>query len=320
VTLDDLLTRLHRVSKCGAGYVACCPAHDDRHPSLSIGVGATGRILVHCFAGCAPEQIVSALGLSLADFSNGAGRVSQVAPRRTRQPTAHELAELRSYALDCCARLLDRQQGGQALGYLAERFGIGQEDAGSLGLGYDPGRDEISRPPFLGFAFRRPRLVVPLALPGRLVSLQARGFDVREPRWASPASPPAWGRVGTFALNRSDPVVLCEGPSDALAAVGAGLAVAFVRGAALCSSPTSTQRTLDPLLPVLRGRHIVVTGDGDEAGRQFSAESVAFLASAGRIDARTFDPGEGLDLARLFTRDREGTGRRLRSLFWRAVA
>ena len=30
-----------------------CPAHADRSPSLSVAEGQDGRVLVHCFAGCA---------------------------------------------------------------------------------------------------------------------------------------------------------------------------------------------------------------------------------------------------------------------------
>jgi hypothetical protein len=32
--------------------MACCPAHDDRNPSLSVRRAPDGRVLVHCFAGC----------------------------------------------------------------------------------------------------------------------------------------------------------------------------------------------------------------------------------------------------------------------------
>ena len=38
-----------------------CPAHDDRNPSLSVGVGRDGRLLMRCFAGCAFENVVAAL-------------------------------------------------------------------------------------------------------------------------------------------------------------------------------------------------------------------------------------------------------------------
>src|SRR5260221_5444216 len=54
-------------------WLACCPAHDDRHPSLSIAEGNDGRVLLRCQSnGCTPEQIVEALGLSMGDlFANG---------------------------------------------------------------------------------------------------------------------------------------------------------------------------------------------------------------------------------------------------------
>lgn len=41
-------------------FTASCPAHDDRHPSLSLTVRG-GRVLLHCHAGCAFKDIVRAL-------------------------------------------------------------------------------------------------------------------------------------------------------------------------------------------------------------------------------------------------------------------
>jgi len=45
------------------GWQACCPAHDDHSPSLSIREGADGRTLLHCHAGCSFEKVVAALAL-----------------------------------------------------------------------------------------------------------------------------------------------------------------------------------------------------------------------------------------------------------------
>jgi putative DNA primase/helicase len=42
-------------------WLARCPAHDDRNPSLSISVSRDGRTLVHCHAGCAQDQVIAAL-------------------------------------------------------------------------------------------------------------------------------------------------------------------------------------------------------------------------------------------------------------------
>lgn len=49
-------------------YMACCPAHDDRSPSLSIKECDDGRLLIHCFAGCPAVDVLEAVGLSLSDL------------------------------------------------------------------------------------------------------------------------------------------------------------------------------------------------------------------------------------------------------------
>jgi hypothetical protein len=65
----NFLARLEHVKRTGAGrYLAKCPAHSDRSPSLTVRVLDDGRILVHCFSGCDVSAVVSALGLSLADL------------------------------------------------------------------------------------------------------------------------------------------------------------------------------------------------------------------------------------------------------------
>jgi putative DNA primase/helicase len=46
--------------KTGGGWTACCPAHDDRTPSLSIR-DAGNKVLVHCHAGCDQERVIAAL-------------------------------------------------------------------------------------------------------------------------------------------------------------------------------------------------------------------------------------------------------------------
>ena len=60
--INDVLDRLKNVKKCGTGYSACCPAHDDRTPSLSVKEEG-GKLLMYCHKGCDFVQIVQSLGL-----------------------------------------------------------------------------------------------------------------------------------------------------------------------------------------------------------------------------------------------------------------
>lgn len=65
---DRLLERLNKVRQTGSDtWIACCPAHDDKTPSLSI-KRVDGRVLVHCFAGCGAADVLAAVDLRLADL------------------------------------------------------------------------------------------------------------------------------------------------------------------------------------------------------------------------------------------------------------
>jgi hypothetical protein len=64
-----ILDRLERAKQTGPGrWIACCPAHEDRSPSLSIRELDDGRILLHDFAGCSTSDVLGALGLALSDL------------------------------------------------------------------------------------------------------------------------------------------------------------------------------------------------------------------------------------------------------------
>ncbi len=66
--IDGFISGLEKVRRSGEGkYLACCPAHDDRSPSLAI-KHTDGKILLHCFAGCSVHEVVGALGMELSDL------------------------------------------------------------------------------------------------------------------------------------------------------------------------------------------------------------------------------------------------------------
>jgi hypothetical protein len=70
--VERLLTRLDAVRPTGPGrWIARCPAHDDRRPSLGIRETGDGTLLLKCWAGCGAADVMAAIGLSLADLFPG---------------------------------------------------------------------------------------------------------------------------------------------------------------------------------------------------------------------------------------------------------
>lgn len=66
---EKILTRLDGVKPSGPGrWIAQCPAHDDRAPSLSIRETDDGRILLYDFGGCPTQRVLQALGLDFGDL------------------------------------------------------------------------------------------------------------------------------------------------------------------------------------------------------------------------------------------------------------
>ena len=91
---DKLLTQLTRIKRTAPGkWSACCPAHEDRSPSLAVRELDDGRVLVHCFGGCSVESVLGAIGLDMTDLfpervaAPGAG----TAPQRLRLPASQAI-------------------------------------------------------------------------------------------------------------------------------------------------------------------------------------------------------------------------------------
>ena len=67
--VNNLLSKLDKVKSTGNGkYLACCPAHPDRSPSLAIKQTHDEKLLLHCFSGCSVVDILAAIGLELSDL------------------------------------------------------------------------------------------------------------------------------------------------------------------------------------------------------------------------------------------------------------
>ena len=86
---ERILERLDDVRPNGkARWTARCPSHADKTSSLSIREADDGRVLLHCFGGCATDAVVGAVGLELRDLfaPRASGFVSAV-----RRPAPREL-------------------------------------------------------------------------------------------------------------------------------------------------------------------------------------------------------------------------------------
>lgn len=68
--IDRLLSALQRVrAKGDSSWMALCPVHAEKTPSLSIDLLADGTVLAHCFGcGANGQQVAEALGIPLSDL------------------------------------------------------------------------------------------------------------------------------------------------------------------------------------------------------------------------------------------------------------
>lgn len=70
----QIAQQLQKASGSGNQWKACCPAHEDTNPSLSI-TQTGGKVLFKCHAGCSQEHVLSALkGLGLYRTNNDSDR------------------------------------------------------------------------------------------------------------------------------------------------------------------------------------------------------------------------------------------------------
>lgn len=91
MTSSDILSRLQGVRRSPNGWMARCPAHEDRSPSLSVREGE-GKVLLHCFAACSIEAICAAIGVRVSDLFTAGNQRRIPVPTIVRQ-AERELAQ-----------------------------------------------------------------------------------------------------------------------------------------------------------------------------------------------------------------------------------
>lgn len=87
--IDNVLSRLEQVRRCGSGWSARCPGpshkRGDKHSSLSISEGLENKVLLKCFSGCDLDDIVRAIDLEVRDLFDNTSRWIE--------PTTHDYTD-----------------------------------------------------------------------------------------------------------------------------------------------------------------------------------------------------------------------------------
>lgn len=121
--VDALLSRLEKVKRTGTGnWIACCPAHQDKHPSMTIAEGDEGRVLIHCFAGCDIEKILGAVGLDFDAVMPDKPLENRMQPVRRPFPAADVLACLATDAQTLRMAAVQIQRDGVVTDELREQI------------------------------------------------------------------------------------------------------------------------------------------------------------------------------------------------------
>lgn len=286
MNLPELLPYFDNWTQAGSGrYKASCPmvGHNDSDPSVSITQDVnTGNILLYCW-GCNTKgrELIQALGLPLSAMFGDPGHPSAI--RQTPQK-AEVSPEDRIILEQRVKFAMGRLE--EAKDYILNRFGLTIEDGRALGLGVDTD-------------FGVEHLIIPFYDPsGKLVGMQGRRLVDGEPRWRS-VSGGGWSKMGVFGWDYAGPIIITEGPSDALAVVGRSEYPAIaIRGAS-----NTADAVCEQLKEWIGDRIALIVGDSGEAGEKFakdlsegtgipywipnSGDLCDYLASGGTLDHAT---------------------------------
>ena len=89
LTISDIAARCDKVRWQGRdSFNACCKAHPDNNPSMSVTESPDGKLLAHCFAGCSQADVLDALGITSGRplYTVGSGIQTPIQPQ-SQTPT-----------------------------------------------------------------------------------------------------------------------------------------------------------------------------------------------------------------------------------------
>lgn len=106
--LEMLLARLKKARRTANGqWVACCPAHADKSPSLAI-KAVEGTILLHCFGGCSVEEVLGAVEMTVTDLYPDTGR-SNTKQHRINPRDALQCVSLEAMVVSATANTMNQR-------------------------------------------------------------------------------------------------------------------------------------------------------------------------------------------------------------------
>jgi putative DNA primase/helicase len=281
-----LLGRLEGVRPAGpSSWVARCPAHDDRDPSLSVSV-KEGRVLIHCFAGCAPEAVLQAVGLTWRDLrAPDPWAWKPPFPSRPRPKPESEAP-----SPEAQARWEALWEGAKPGHPLLQRY------LRARGLSLEP-------PPTLRVVYLKgePAMVARVEGPGGLLGLhltflEPDGRGRKEKRLAK-GSRPKGGAIRLFPLEAGRPLALAEGIETALAVREATGWPAWATIAAPFMKEVVVPHEV---------KEVVIAADHDKAGIDAARALARKLLREGREVRLAVPPEEGEDWLDVLVRVKDG--------------
>jgi DNA primase len=267
--------------RAGATWMARCPVHEDRNPSLSISAGRDGKVLVRCHAGCDQHDLIAAL--QERGLWQRTGRTSGIAFNRRRriaeEPDADALKRrAAALAIWHASRAIE---GTRVATYLRSR-GLGLPTLTALRLHAGLKHPSGAVWPVMVALVTHGATGLPIAV--------HRTFLARDGGGKAPIDPAKMMlgpcRGGAVRLGEAGAVLMVgEGIETCLAAMQA------TGNAAWAALSTSGLRSLDLPRDV---RDVIVLADGDEPGEAAAQDCARRWQVEGRR-VRIARPPHGMD-------------------------
>jgi phage/plasmid primase-like uncharacterized protein len=279
--------------RVGATWMARCPAHEDRKPSLSISAGRDGKVLVRCHAGCDQRDVIAILRQRSLWETTWKSRSRFTRKRQDRvsdEPDADDLK--RSEAAQAIWHMSQSPEGTLVAAYLRSR---GLVLPASTDLRFHPGLKHPS-----GGIWPAMVALVTDGMDGAPRAIH-RTFIARDGAAKAPVNPakmmlgPCRGGMVRLAHPGAF-LMIGEGIETCLSAMQA---TGYPAWAALS---TSGLRTLN-LPPAVRD--VIVLADGDEAGEAAARDCALRWKREGRR-TRIARPPKGTDFNDLLVAFRSG--------------